>query len=769
MSRTLEYIGEYVGFGVDAIHNWMNATNLPDCETLERLAQLGVAEAAMDRQWVDRLLLHGACPNRITIVEALFPTASQRVKHNLPHQDYRLIGRDELITQIVKSLAPESRDWIIPVEGIGGVGKSALALAIAWRFVDDYDRVPAHQHFSAIIWVSAKRNSLGLSGIQRAKPTLTNIDDIYFAIGDLLGAPRILELPQEKQQREVIRVLRDAGRVLLVVDNLEDVDDPSFAEALGFLRNLPSQTKAVVTTRAHEDLPFPVRLDALKKEDATALITQECATRDVELTESQITDLVDATGRLPLALWWAIGLMSQEGFSVETILNRLANRQDDLLRYIFGASVAYLKSAAPDAYRALLALSFFDTDSGASLPALADILQLDVEASRIAVHKLLNLNLANRVANGARFRMLPLTRAYAQGEAQDNRAWENEARERWIACYQRLVRPAGTRREFKPLLPELNNILGLMQWLVAHKRMDTLAGVYQRVQAFLYAEGSWEKLLEYADLLADWAIKEGRPDVVRLTLYAPTSIFRKRADSERAKAWLDRARLAAIQMDDELLKADTLFCDGYQWDRYHGVAHGHGIHPYAAEANGARANLQKALDIFRRDQPVRQVEALNALGNLSRWAGDYSQAIRYYEEALHIREEWHATAPHTTDRVGRNPTYWLYILKGNLALAAGNQGQFGKAKAELVEILPELADLIDQAEVYAALALYAFKEGLQDDERAFRDEVERIKGYLGLTYPICIEDQEWEMLHGQQEDENIADDEAQDDNGDHAG
>src|SRR5690348_12718041 len=87
MSRTLEYIGEYVGFGVDAIHNWMNATNLPDCETLERLAQLGVAEAAMDRQWVDRLLLHGACPNRITIVEALFPTASQRVKHNLPHQD----------------------------------------------------------------------------------------------------------------------------------------------------------------------------------------------------------------------------------------------------------------------------------------------------------------------------------------------------------------------------------------------------------------------------------------------------------------------------------------------------------------------------------------------------------------------------------------------------------------------------------------------------------------------------------------------------------
>lgn len=744
--RTVEYVGHSVAFGVDAVHSWMNGRNLPDCETLKRLARIGVDKASLDKRWVDQLLLHGACPDRATTINQLFPEVSSMVKHNLPHLPYPMLGRETLQTQIIKLLAPDSRDWIIPIEGIGGVGKTALAGAVAWHFVDAYDRMPSYQHFSTIIWVSAKRDELTARGIQPTKPTLTNLEDIYDAIADVLGTPQILQVSGERKRRAAMNALRDAGRVLLVVDNLEAVDDPAFAEVLDFLRQLPSQAKAIATTREHEDLPFPIRLDVLDRDAAYALISQECATRDVELADSQIEDLIDATGRLPLALWWAVGLMSLEGYSIETALRRLTDQQDDLLRYIFGTAVTGLKSSAPDSYRALLALSFFDTDTGATLHALANILHIEDEACRTAVYRLLNLNLANRVAGEGRFRLLPLTRAYALTEAQADPVQEQEARKRWIAFYLRFFKPAEDRRDFGLLPPEIGNLWELMDWLVIHNRMDDLAMVYQRVHAFLYAEGHhWDRLLKYANEIAEWAVKEEKANIVGLTLHAPVDIFRKRMDNQRGEMWLERAKLAAMQFDDELLRADVLLCQGRLWDRYRGLTIEKEAAALTVEIEQTLSELQKALEIYQRLQPTQAVQVLNALGNLYRWTREFNQAIQFYEEGLHVLEAFPSDASY--GRRSTNGEHWRAILKGNLALVAGAQERFDEARDGLFEILPELHDLIDQAEVYAALALYASKQGHEDDEDVYRARVDRIKAELGIMRSICIEDEEWEQLH----------------------
>ena len=52
--------------------------------------------------------------------------------HNLPRPDYgRFIGRETELAWLRRRLSPADRAWQIAINGIGGVGKSSLALAIA--------------------------------------------------------------------------------------------------------------------------------------------------------------------------------------------------------------------------------------------------------------------------------------------------------------------------------------------------------------------------------------------------------------------------------------------------------------------------------------------------------------------------------------------------------------------------------------------------------------------------------------------------------------
>jgi hypothetical protein len=53
---------------------------------------------------------------------------------SLPRRPY-FVGRDEEIKAILQSLQPNSRTFIIGIEGIGGVGKSALAIEVSYRCI----------------------------------------------------------------------------------------------------------------------------------------------------------------------------------------------------------------------------------------------------------------------------------------------------------------------------------------------------------------------------------------------------------------------------------------------------------------------------------------------------------------------------------------------------------------------------------------------------------------------------------------------------------
>ena len=354
-------------------------------------------------------------------------------RHNLPPRDYeQFIGRQKELAELRRLLQPypKSRAYVITIDGIGGIGKSALALETAYTFRDQYATLPESERFEAIVWVSAKRSYLTADGILERRQAFRTLDDLYAAIAQVLDYPAITRAKVEEQRAIVEDVLREQ-RTLLILDNLETVDDE---ELLSFLHELPDPTKALVTTRHRIDVARPVRLTGMSHEDALMLIEQECARKSVVLRLEEREDLWHRTGGVPLAIVWSIGLMGLGG-SAESVLRRLGSGQSDIARFCFEESVAHIRGQ--DAHKLLMGLSLFASDAGREALGVVAGLGQDEFGRDVGLEELLRLSLVNK--EGDRFGLLPLTRSFVQNEAAAYEDWMKQARELWENYYSDLV------------------------------------------------------------------------------------------------------------------------------------------------------------------------------------------------------------------------------------------------------------------------------------------------------------------------------------------
>src|SRR5262249_1058009 len=113
---------------------------------------------------------------------ARMPAERQRPWHNLPQRSYtRFVGRKEELEKLTRLLlpSPRSRHFLVTLDGIGGVGKSALAIELAYRYRDGYAQLPEDERFDTIVWTSAKRTLLTASGIQQRQQTFSTLADLY--------------------------------------------------------------------------------------------------------------------------------------------------------------------------------------------------------------------------------------------------------------------------------------------------------------------------------------------------------------------------------------------------------------------------------------------------------------------------------------------------------------------------------------------------------------------------------------------------------------
>ncbi|HKR50481.1 MAG TPA: BTAD domain-containing putative transcriptional regulator, partial [Pseudonocardiaceae bacterium] len=206
------------------------------------------------------------------------------------------VGRDATLVQLRERL--HQGGTVVALHGMGGVGKTQLAIEYAYRYGSDYD----------VVWcVSA--GEIGLIGEQYA--TLAAELDLRPPHADTAGAVGALR-----------SYLRSHSRWLVVLDNAESPRE---------LRNwLPAGPGHTLITSRHprwDELAAGVEVDVLSRPESVKLIHVSRP----GVAETDAGRLAQALGDLPLALTQAAGFLAETGMPVERYLRLLATRTGELL------------------------------------------------------------------------------------------------------------------------------------------------------------------------------------------------------------------------------------------------------------------------------------------------------------------------------------------------------------------------------------------------------------------------------------------------------
>jgi tetratricopeptide (TPR) repeat protein len=545
-------------------------------------------------------------------------------RHNLPQRDYELfVGRQKELAEVRRLLSPRSRAFVITIDGIGGIGKSALVLESAYTFIDQHATLPKDERFEAIIWVSAKRTYLNASGIHERRQVFRTLEDVFAAIARVLDYPAITSEDLEDQRTLVDQALREQ-RTLLILDNLETVDDD---DLMDFLHELPEPTKALITTRQRIDAARPLRLVDLPRDDALALIAQEAARKNVTIAPEQQEKLWRRTGGLPLAVVWSIGLMSV-GHGIDAVLQRLGSGQNDLVRFCFAESSALIHGR--DAERLLLALALFERSVNRSMLGEVAGLDQDLVGRDEGLAELLQLSLIDQ--KGDRFKLLPLTHSFALEELLRQPDLERELRERWVACLTVLARPYMNlhwhRRDLQRLRLEGKHLVPLAQWAIQKDRLDILLDIAPAAVYYFDLTGEWSASLKIAQIGLDYARLIGKHhQIVIIQIYSLAWIYSQRGMHDQAIQAASDALETARLLNDQLWQSEVHY-------RYSAVLRRADILNEAIQQ--CDRALQLCATLPESERTFMKANIHHELGKLSRDQGDWKRARDYFLAAQSI-------------------------------------------------------------------------------------------------------------------------------------
>ena len=323
---------------------------------------------------------------------------------------------DELAAQIVQPQPP----WVVAVEGIGGIGKTALADALTRRLLHGGQ---IGGSFADVAWVTARQSLLnaggGLTGGLRhvERPVLT-VDELTYALLDQLlpADERPVAQTPDALRNQLSQRLR-ATPHLVVIDNLETVADVQ--GLLDALRGWAGPSKFLLTTRhslLHEADVFPCRVPELGAAHAIQLIRREATLRNrpalARASDDELRPIVKTVGGNPLALRLVVG--QTHIHALDTILADLREAQGATASYLYTYIYERAWRNLDEAGRRLLLLMPLVNGEGADLDYLAAASGYTPATLRQGLDRLVTLNLVDRRGDlhAARYTIHSLTRTF---------------------------------------------------------------------------------------------------------------------------------------------------------------------------------------------------------------------------------------------------------------------------------------------------------------------------------------------------------------------
>lgn len=233
------------------------------------------------------------------------------ISHNLPLPDFDetgLIGRDETV-QKVKQLCLGGFP-VISIVGEGGIGKTALALKVAYELLEE-----KQSPFDAIVWVTSKTTQITVNEIVDIKDAINNSLGVIQEISDnIVGANSASNLAE-------ITEYLSAFKIVLFIDNLETILDDNIRNFVG---SLPNGSKIVITSRiglgAYE---YPIKLQGIEESYASQFLRTLARLRNVKilsgLDEKVLRKYVNRMHCNPSYIKWFVSSI-QSGTAPEVVL-----------------------------------------------------------------------------------------------------------------------------------------------------------------------------------------------------------------------------------------------------------------------------------------------------------------------------------------------------------------------------------------------------------------------------------------------------------------
>jgi tetratricopeptide (TPR) repeat protein len=582
---------------------------------------------------------------------------------NVPHnRNPNFTGREKELAKIRDALAQGGTMALVqPIHGLGGVGKTQLALEYVYRHAAEYELV---------WWV-------------RAEEPVTLAAD-YAALAGKLGLPEA----GAEEQDAVVAAVRDSlarrNDWLLVFDNARDPED-----IRGYLP--PAGGRVLVTSRNPSwrrfGIPLPVKV--MQPKEAVAFLLRRSGSE----ANRAARELADALGCLPLALAQAAAYVDESGASLSRYLELFRRRQTELLKrgkpgdyhdtvattWDLAFQQVTEESAAAGELLQLCAFLAPDripldmlTDGADSLPetvaaAVVDGIALDEailvlrrlslverQDDSLSVHRLVQDVTRDRLPDAERVRWEACVAAMVGGafpqDCEDVRTWEKCSRllphaltatdpsrrePDEVEETARLLNSLGVflcvRAEYETAGPLLRRALAIREQALGPEHPDTLASV-NSLGELLYNAGDYagaKTLHRRALAVRERVLGTEHPDTLVSVSNLGELLYRSgdytRAEPLHRRALETRERVLGPDHPDTLTSASNL-----------GI-----LLESTGDYAGAEPLYRRALAVNERvlgpDHPDT-IGSVNNLGFLLFRTGDYTGAELLYRRALEASE-----------------------------------------------------------------------------------------------------------------------------------
>ena len=605
--------------------------------------QFGVEPAAELQRLNEQILRNEVPPPPATVTTSTSDDVMR--PRQLPLNVRGFAGRDHEIGQLHRALAskPPSPANVVIVSGMGGVGKTSLAVFWAHRVLDHF---PDGQLY------------LDLHGFDPSASPVSPADALLRLL-DAFGLPAARVPATADAQAGLYRTILANRKVLVVLDNARDADQvrPLLPGNPGCFVLITSRDQLAGLVAAEGAIMLPLR--PLPTRDAFSLLAARLHNQRLDAEPQAVADIIASCAQLPLALTIvAAKAAAQPRASLERIAAALRHSARPLDAFDVGDTATDIRRVFSWSYHSLSApsarlfgLLALHPGPDVASEAIASLAAQPPHTVHQQLAELVRHHLIILTESG-RYRFHDLVRSYALEvvEASPERAaairrvlsyYRHSAHQAAMLSYPTRdpipldeAEPAVTITRFGEkedavawISAEYQALLGLIRFAADNGFAEYASVLSWALENYFDSRGLWRDWREVSTIALDCAQRVDDKLGQALAHRGLSRAASRMADYNQAEEHCVQAEQLFIQLNDPV-----------------GLAHTYVSHGYLAERLGhldqTLAHTEKALTLFRSaGHLVGEGRALNNLGWHHALRGEYDLALSYCNEAVTLQQK----------------------------------------------------------------------------------------------------------------------------------